>query len=227
MRLTSDLLAVVVLGYLRRYCWGREAARTQGRIGLDLRDIFLQLTTRDVRDALSDLVLAGWPVGTTAANPAGAFICETRDDYLAAYRNLYVRVRGQARRCRRFRETARAALSGPASRLARPAWRGSPSGLEPGAVRAVSSPPSAWTPSAWSGPRRQRSGLEPGAVRPGAVRPGAVRAVSGPAWSLERSAPSVLRRPRFAVRRPRFAVRRQRSGLDAVRLEPGAVRLEF
>ncbi len=112
MRLTSDLLAVVVLGYLRRYCWGREAARTQGRIGLDLRHLGLQLTTRDVRDALSDLVLAGWPVGTTAANPAGAFICETRDDYLAAYRNLYVRVRGQARRCRRFRETARAALSG-------------------------------------------------------------------------------------------------------------------
>jgi len=112
MRLNPDLLAIVILGYLRRYCWGRAAARTQGRIGLDLRHLGLAVTTRDVRDALAALVLAGWPVGTTAAKPAGAFVCETRADFLSAYRNLYVRVRGQARRCRRFKETARAALSG-------------------------------------------------------------------------------------------------------------------
>ncbi|HUX03056.1 MAG TPA: hypothetical protein VMY35_19015 [Phycisphaerae bacterium] len=112
MKVATDLVQTILLGYLKRYAWGRAAARTQGRIGLDLRHLGLDVTTRDVRDALAALALAGAPVGTTAANPAGAFVCESREDYLLAYRNLYVRVRRQARRCRRFKETARAALSG-------------------------------------------------------------------------------------------------------------------
>ena len=112
MRVNPDLLAMIVLGYLRKHAGGRAAARTQGRIGWDLRRLGLVVTTRDVRDALATLVLAGWPVATTTAKPAGAYLCVTRDDFLTGYANLYKRVRIQAKRCRRFKATARAALSG-------------------------------------------------------------------------------------------------------------------
>jgi len=102
----------LLLGYLARHCRGRARARTQGRIAADLRALGVEVTTRDVRDLLADLVLAGAPVGTTAGSPAGAFLCLDREDFLTAYRNLYTRVRRQARRCDRFKRTARAALSG-------------------------------------------------------------------------------------------------------------------
>jgi hypothetical protein len=105
----------LILGYLARHCRGRARARTQARIARDLRALGVEVTTRDVRDLLADLVLAGAPVGTTAGSPAGAFLCETRQDFLTAYANLYKRVRRQARRCDRFKQTARSALSGQLS----------------------------------------------------------------------------------------------------------------
>ncbi len=107
--------AALVLGYLLRYARGRQRARTQSRIAADLRGLGAEITVRDVRDILADLVLAGAPVGTTAGTPAGAFLCESREDFLIAYANLYKRVRRQAKRCERFKETARAALSGQAT----------------------------------------------------------------------------------------------------------------
>ncbi len=103
MHLNPDLLAVVLLGYLRKRARGRAAARTQGRIGWDLRRLGLAVTTRDVRDALAALVLAGWPIGTGAR---GTWLCVTPGDWRAGYRNLYVRLREQAKRCRKFKETA-------------------------------------------------------------------------------------------------------------------------
>ncbi|MFO8011690.1 MAG: hypothetical protein R6X20_00145 [Phycisphaerae bacterium] len=102
----------LVLGYLSRHCRGRARARTQAKIAADLRGLGVEMTARDVRDLLADLVLDGQPIGTTAGRPAGAFLCESREDFLAAYGNLYKRVRRQARRCDRFKQTARAALSG-------------------------------------------------------------------------------------------------------------------
>ena len=112
MEITENMLGVLVLGYLREHARGRAAARTQGRIAVDLRGLGLTVSSRSVRDALADLVRLGAPVGTTPAKPAGAFVCETRADFLAAYRNLAIRFHAQAARARRFRETARAALDG-------------------------------------------------------------------------------------------------------------------
>ena len=112
MEICKNMLAVLVLGYLRKYARGRAATRTQGRIARDLRDLGLNATTRGVRDAASALVLGGWPIGTSSAKPGGVFLCGTREDYLMAYRNLYKRLVAQAKRARRFKATARAALSG-------------------------------------------------------------------------------------------------------------------
>jgi transposase len=106
------MLGVLVLGYLRKHARGRATARTQARIAADLRGLGLDVTSRAVRNALADLVRLGAPVGTTPAKPPGAFLCEDRADFLAAYRNLAIRFRAQAARARRFRETARAALDG-------------------------------------------------------------------------------------------------------------------
>jgi len=106
MDIQKNILSVLILGYLRKNCRGRAAARTQGRIASDLRGLGLDVDTRNVRDALAALVLAGAPVGTVAGKPPGAFVCEDRRDYLGAYANLYRRVVCQAKRARRFKETA-------------------------------------------------------------------------------------------------------------------------
>jgi len=112
MLVTSDLLQLLILGYLRKYAVGRAAARTQPRIAGDLRDLGLTVGTRDVRDALADLVLGGWPVGTATGRPSGAFLCADREDFRAGYRNLTRRFRSQAARARKFAATASAALAG-------------------------------------------------------------------------------------------------------------------
>jgi len=112
MDVSQNILAILVLGYLRKNCQGRAAARTQPRIAGDLRDLGLTVGTRDVRDALADLVLGGWPVGTATGRPSGAFLCADREDFRAGYRNLTRRIRAQAGRARRFKATAEAALSG-------------------------------------------------------------------------------------------------------------------
>jgi len=110
--ITADLFQAVLLGYLRKYATGRTNAHTQNTIASDLRRLGLTATTRSVRDALAALASSGWPVATTAAPPAGAFLCVTRQDFLAGYNHLAGRLRAQGMRCRRFRETARAALNG-------------------------------------------------------------------------------------------------------------------
>jgi len=99
---------------LRRHCRGRAAARPTARIAQDLRDLGISAPTREVRACLADLVTAGWPVGSSSAKPAGAYLAERRDDSKAGYLTLVRRFRAQARRARKFRETARAALSGQA-----------------------------------------------------------------------------------------------------------------
>lgn len=112
MDVSNGLLCEIVLGYLRRHCRGRDAARTQKRIAADLADIGLDVTTRRVRDALAALVDAGWPVGTVCSRPAGAYLCQVRGDFMAAWQNLHRRFEAQARRLRRFEKTARLTLSG-------------------------------------------------------------------------------------------------------------------
>ena len=112
MDVSQNILAILVLGYLRKNCQGRAAARTQGQIAGDLRDLGLAVSTRDVRDAAGALVLAGWPVGTAAGKPAGCFICTERADFVVGYHNLVRRIRAQAGRARRFKATAEAALGG-------------------------------------------------------------------------------------------------------------------
>lgn len=112
MEVTQNILALLILGYLRKHAVGRAAARTQDKIAGDLRGLGLEVTTRDVRDAAAALALAGWPVGTAAGAPAGCFLCETRADFLAARHNLVCRLNVQAQRVRRFDATARAVLSG-------------------------------------------------------------------------------------------------------------------
>jgi len=112
MEVSKNILALLVLGYVRKYAVGRANARTQGRIAADLRDLGLAVTVRDVRDAASALVLAGWPVGTAAGKPPGVFVCETREDFQMARHNLTCRLFAQAARSRAFEATAEAALSG-------------------------------------------------------------------------------------------------------------------
>ena len=95
-----------VLGYLMAHCRGAVAARKIWKIAEDLSALGLPGTTeRGVRDALSSLRLEGLPIGTTCGDPPGAFLCETPADFRLVYRNLYKRVRVQARGCRRFRRT--------------------------------------------------------------------------------------------------------------------------
>ena len=115
MNINTDLLAVLVLGYLRRWCRGRAAARSQARVARDLSALGLRVAPRAVRDAISALAGDGWPVGTVASRPGGAYFCTTREDFLAAYRHLTDRLITQARRCRALRRTLRAALSGQLS----------------------------------------------------------------------------------------------------------------
>ena len=109
--LTPEVLSQVVLGYLRRHCRGRAAARTQGRIASDLRAMGVRVAARQVRDVLASLVDHGWPVGTSCRAPAGAFLCQTRADFTAGWRNLRRRFEAQARRLRRFEEMAKRAVS--------------------------------------------------------------------------------------------------------------------
>jgi len=100
----------LLLGYLDKWCRGVRAARPQAMIAQHLQALGLaQTNARDVRDAVSALSLAGWPVGTS---PAGCFLCLEARDFRVAYRNLYGRLREQAKRCRAFKATARRVLSG-------------------------------------------------------------------------------------------------------------------
>lgn len=108
----TNVVPVLILGYLHRYCRGAAAARTQERIARDLRALGLDVRPRDVRDGLAVLVDGGWPVGTTCGTPPGAFLCRTPDDFKMGYRNLAVRFLAQARRARAFKRLARETLAG-------------------------------------------------------------------------------------------------------------------
>ena len=112
MDVSQNILAILVLGYLRKNCQGRAAARTQSRIASDLRGLGLAVLTRDIRDACAALVEQGWPCGTATGKPAGVFVCTARADFVVGYRNLTRRLRAQAGRARRFKATAEAALGG-------------------------------------------------------------------------------------------------------------------
>jgi len=107
---TTDMLGALVGGYLARYCRGFDQARPQARIAVDLRDLGLTASTRDVRDAIAALRLEGAPIGTSSGG--GCFLCLTGPDFRVAYANLYRRLRTQAKGCRAFKRTARRALSG-------------------------------------------------------------------------------------------------------------------
>ena len=107
--MTPDLFNLVTLGYLKRYCAGEAAARTEKRIARDLQALGLAVDGRDIRNAVADLAGGGWPVGTSSR---GAFVCQSRADWRTAYRNLYSRLRTQGRRCRRFRQTFREVANG-------------------------------------------------------------------------------------------------------------------
>jgi hypothetical protein len=80
----TNLLQVITLGYLVKYCAGARRARTVARIAGDLAALSIDCDARAVRDALADLSAAGFPVGTTYGNPAGAFVCETGRDFAVA-----------------------------------------------------------------------------------------------------------------------------------------------
>ena len=108
--ITANLLAALVAGYLAKHCRGLERARPQARIAGDLRALGLDLSTRDVRDAIAELRLAGAPVGTSSGG--GCFLCLCGRDFRVAYSNLYRRLRTQAKGCRAFKKTARRSLSG-------------------------------------------------------------------------------------------------------------------
>ena len=94
----------MLLGYLYRRCRGRAWARTYARIRQDLAAIGIEVTEREMYALVEALALAGRPVGTTGK---GCFVCIEPKDFRAAYRNLYGRLRTQARRCRRFKAMAR------------------------------------------------------------------------------------------------------------------------
>jgi hypothetical protein len=99
-----------VLGYLHKWCRGVLGARPQATIAQHLQMLGLaQTSARDVREAVAALSMEGWPVGTS---PTGCFICLEGRDFRAAYRNLYGRLREQAKRCRTFKTTAREYLAG-------------------------------------------------------------------------------------------------------------------
>ena len=103
----------ILLGYLNRHCRGAARARKIWKIAEDLVALGVKgATERSVRDALASLRMQCLPIGTTCGEPAGAFLCETRRDWRRAYRNLYGRMRSQARGCRRFKRTFREAMNG-------------------------------------------------------------------------------------------------------------------
>jgi hypothetical protein len=106
---TANPLPLILLGYLKKFCQGEGAARTQRRITIDLNSLGLNITTRDVRDGAAALVDLGFPVGTTIR---GCFICMDGRDFQHAYRNLAQRMRAQGHRARRFKVLAREALNG-------------------------------------------------------------------------------------------------------------------
>jgi len=110
-RFGPDALGFLLAGYLQKYCRGADRARAQGRIARDLRALGIACDARAVRDACAALRLAGCPVGT---GTRGVFVCESRRDFRVGYRNLYARLRSQAKGCRAFRETYRRAVSGQA-----------------------------------------------------------------------------------------------------------------
>jgi len=94
----------ILLGYLNRHCRGAARARKCWKIAEDLAGLGIEgATERTVRDALTALRLACLPVGTSCGDPPGAFLCEDRRDFRRAYRQLYGRLKTQARGCRRFR----------------------------------------------------------------------------------------------------------------------------
>jgi len=103
------MLEIVILGYLRKNCGGHAAARTEARIARDLQDLGLAAEPRDVREAVASLSLAGWPVATDGH---GCFICVEPRDWRRGYRNLYTRLRTQAKRCRKFKANYREAVNG-------------------------------------------------------------------------------------------------------------------
>ncbi|HUU09628.1 MAG TPA: hypothetical protein VM431_03720 [Phycisphaerae bacterium] len=98
----TGMVDVLVAGYLCKHCPGIGRARTQRRIAADLRCLGLAVQTRDIRDAVEVLRLAGAPVGT---GTAGVWLCRDRRDWRVAYRHLYGRLRTQAAGCRRFKRT--------------------------------------------------------------------------------------------------------------------------
>jgi len=100
MNLTAH--QALLAGYLGKHCRGHQRARTQRRITADLRTLGVEMTVREVRDLLAEMAMGSLPVGT---DTHGAFLCVGRADFRRAYRNLYSRVREQAKRCRRFRRT--------------------------------------------------------------------------------------------------------------------------
>jgi hypothetical protein len=105
-------LEALTLGYLSKHCRGAAAARKLWKIAEDLAVLgAANANERSIREVLAELRLAGLPVGTTCGDPPGAFLCETTADYRLAYRNLYTRLRHQARGCRRFRRTFREAVA--------------------------------------------------------------------------------------------------------------------
>lgn len=109
MKPTSDLLEVLTAGYLWKHCSGLGAARTETRIAADLRDLGVSVRTRDLREAVRVLRLAGAPIGTSTA---GVFVCIEPRDWRTAYRHLYTRLRTQAAGCRRFRRTFQESMAG-------------------------------------------------------------------------------------------------------------------
>jgi hypothetical protein len=117
----TNLLGLVVLGYLRKHCRGAARARTMPRIARDLSVLGIECDAgtvrsgRAVRDALAELSAAGFPVGTTCGSPAGAFVCETGRDFAVAYRNLLGRIHPQVRRAKAFKVAARETLNGQRS----------------------------------------------------------------------------------------------------------------
>lgn len=105
-------LEAITLGYLAKHCRGAAAARKIWKIAEELAALGLpNASERSVREALAEMRLRGLPVGTTCGDPPGAFVCERPADYRLAYRNLYSRLRVQARGCRRFRRTFREAVA--------------------------------------------------------------------------------------------------------------------
>jgi hypothetical protein len=106
-------LETMLLGYLSRHCCGAARARKIWKISKDLTALGLKdATPRGIQDALASLRMQYRPVGTTSGSPPGAFLCEDTRDFRRAYRNLYGRLRSQARGCRRFHQCFTETMNG-------------------------------------------------------------------------------------------------------------------